>query len=278
MVKQARGDRGKRTIAGKRHSLRVEMCSDQLLGLALRLAGERRGQRGSRAVTVGALAAGELRKQRVEGRRTPKIMTQLEPPALGQAERIDQRVEQSNVAEAQGEALEACAAHGLDGEQHDLGVGLVAVGDAETLDAGLAELALASRPVRLEAEGRAIIAIARLRARVGVALEIKPRHRHGQVRPEAQLVAREVGEHISEASHLLADPVEEHVGRLEDRRRNLLVARPLEQIEQGRRLGFESLEFFRQFSGHGVLPTSLAWHRHARPCAEHPRISCHCPV
>ena len=140
------------------------------------------------------------------------------------------------------------AAHGLDREQHDLDIGAFRVGLAEALDAGLAELARVGLVVALrpEAEGGAVIAIARRLIGVRVALEIKPRHRHGQIGPQTELVAGEIGENVSAAPDRLADLVEENVGRLDDRGRNLLVARPPEQVEQGRGLGFESLELFRR--------------------------------
>ena len=180
-------------------------------------------------------------------------MPELEPPALGQIERVEQSVEQRDVAEAQAKVLEPGAAHRIGREQNGLDIGAVAVGYAEAFDAGLAELARVGliAGLRLEAEGGTVIAIAGFGLGVGVALEIKPRHRHGQVGAEAELIAGEVGEHIGAASDLLADLVEEDVGRLKDGRRNLLVARPPETIEQGRGLGFQRLEFFRQFSGHG---------------------------
>ena len=151
-------------------------------------------------------------------------------------------------------SLSPARAHRVRREQHDLDIGAVAVGHAEAFDAGLAELARVGlvAGLRLEAEGGAVIAIAGFGLGVGVALEIKPRHRHGQVGAEAELIAGEIGEDIGAASDLLADLVEEDVGRLKDGGRNLLVARPPEAIEQGRGLGFQRLEFFRQFSGHGV--------------------------
>ena len=89
----------------------------------------------------GRFALGEARQQRVEGRRPPEIVPKLEPPALGQRERIEQRVEQGDVAEAEAELLQPGAAHGVGREQNDLDIGAVAVGHAEAFDAGLAELA-----------------------------------------------------------------------------------------------------------------------------------------
>jgi len=50
-------------------------------------------------------------------------VAKLEPPALGQRQRIEQRIEERDVAEAQAKRLEPGAAHGLDGQQHDLDIG-----------------------------------------------------------------------------------------------------------------------------------------------------------
>ena len=142
---------------------RVEIGADQLLGALGGEPGEACGKRRGRAVAVRALALGEPREQRVEHRRPPEMVPQLEPPAFGQRQRIEQRIEQRDVAEAQTEILQPGAAHGLDREQHDLDIGAFLVGLAEALDAGLAELARVGLIValRLEAEGGAVIAIAR---------------------------------------------------------------------------------------------------------------------
>ena len=183
-------------------------------------------------------------------------MTELQPPALGQRQRIEQSVEQTDIAEAQAEVLEPGGAHRLHRQQHDLDIGAFLVGLAETLDAGLAELARMGAIVaeRLKAEGGAVIAIAGGPIGLGVTLEIKPRHRHGQVRPQTQLVAGQVGEHIGAAPHPLADLVEEDIGGLDDGGRNLLVAGVAEDIEQGGGLGFESLELFRRFQRPWLKP------------------------
>ena len=143
--------------------------------------------------------------------------------------------------------------HRVGDEQNHLGIGAVAVGDAEAFDAGLAELARmrSARALRLKAEGWAVIAIAGWRIGARVTLEIKPRHRHGEVWPEAQLFAGKIGEDVGAASDRFADLIEKDVGGLDDGRRNLLVAASPENFEQGGGLGFESLEFSRQFRGHG---------------------------
>ncbi len=176
-------------------------------------------------------------------------MAKLEPPALWKRQSIEQRIEQGNVAEAEAELLQPCASYRLGDEQHDLGIGAVAVGDAEAFDAGLAELARvrAPRALRLKAEGRAVIAIAGRRIGARMTLEIEPRHRHGEVRAEAKLFAGKIGEDVGAASDGFADLIEQDVGGLDDGWRNLLVAASPENFEQSGSLGFESLEFSRRF-------------------------------
>src|SRR3989304_4240177 len=152
----------------------------------------------------------------MEGGRAPEIMAELEPPALRERQRIEQRIEQRDVAEAEAEILEPGAAHRLHGKENDLDIGALLVALAEALDARLAELARVglNAPLWLKAEGRPVVAITRGLVGLRVPLEIKPRHRHGQVRPEAKLVAGKVGEDIGAASHLLADLIEGEVRRL----------------------------------------------------------------
>ena len=144
-----------------------------------------------------------------------------------------------DVAEAQAELLEPGATHGLDGEPDDLGIGAVAVGRAKAFDARLAKLAGMgqARSATLEAKGRAVIAIAGFHVGDRMPLQIKPRHRHREVWPEAKLLAGKIGEDIGAAPDRLANPVEKDVGGLENRGRNLLVAGPPEASRAGWRLG-----------------------------------------
>ncbi len=267
MVDEPRGDLAQAAVAGERQALLLEIGANQLLGTIRLKPGEAGSKRGSRSVAVRTLALGQPREQRMECLRPPEIMPQLEPPALGQSQGIEQRIEQGDVAEAQAEVPQPRAAYRLDREQHDLDIGAFLVALAEALDAGLAELARVGLIValRLEAEGGAVIAIAGGMIGFRVAFEIKPRHRHGQVGPQAKLVAGEVGEDIGAASDFFADLVEEDVGGLDDRGRNLLVARPPEQIEQAGGLGFESLELFRRFQRPWLFTQRRKQDRHARP-------------
>ena len=124
---QPRGDLAERAIAGERQAFALEIGGDQLFRLAGRFSRELGGKSGDRAVAVRPLALGEPGQQLVEHRRPPEIMTELEPPALGQIERIEQGIEQRDVAEAEPKVLEPGSAHRVCGEQHDLDIGAVAV-------------------------------------------------------------------------------------------------------------------------------------------------------
>ena len=186
-------------------------------------------------------------------------MAQLQAPALGQGERIEQGIEQRNVAEAKTQAFEPRLAHRPGGKTHDLGVGAGAIRHAKALDTGLTELAgvRGARSPRLKPEGRAVIAIARVDIGTRMALEIKPRHRHGEIGAQAKLLTGEIGEDIGAAAQTLADLIEQDVGRLDQRGRNPLVARRSEHVEQALGLGFEGLELLRRFRGHGSLAFAL---------------------
>ncbi len=87
-------------------------------------------------------------------------MAQLQAPALRQGERIEEGVEQRNVAEAKAKPLQPRLAHRSGGKAHDLGIGLIAAGNAIAFDAGLTEFSIPPRTMRLKAECRAVIAIA----------------------------------------------------------------------------------------------------------------------
>ena len=111
----------------------------------------------------------------------------------------------------QRELREARVAQGFgDGGDHG-GVILLAVGDGEQLDAGLAELARvgAVGTGRLIAEGRARVAVARRHVAVRIAGEMQPAGRHGEIGAQAQLLAVRVGEHVGARAQALADHVEE---------------------------------------------------------------------
>src|SRR4029077_2079198 len=164
VIDEPRGDLPEGTVAGERKALALEISGDQLFGLFERLSRELAGEGRHGAVAVSPIALGEPRQQLVEHRRPPEIMPKLEPPALGQFERIEQGVEQRDVAEAQPKVLEPGGAHRIGREQNSLYIGAVAVDCTEAFDAGLAELARVGliAYLRLEAKGGTIIAIAGL--------------------------------------------------------------------------------------------------------------------
>ena len=85
---------------------------------------------------------------------------------------------------------------------------------------------------------------------VAVPLQVEPAGRHGEVGPQAQLLAVHVGEHVSAPAQRLADDVEEHAGWLDDVGRNSLVAGGDEHREQRTGLRLESLEICRRRSAH----------------------------
>ena len=100
--------------------------------------------------------------------------------------------------------------------------------------------------LRAEAKGGAVIAIARLLIGVRVALEIEPRSRHGQIGPQTEFVAGEIGEDVGAAADRFADLVEKNVGRLDDGRGDGLVPTGNEHRKQRARLVGESLEIGRR--------------------------------
>ncbi len=153
----------------------------------------------------------------MEGDRAPEIVPEPQPPALGQRERIEQRIEQRNIAEAEPKILKSGAAHGFDREHNDFDIGALPIGFAEALNARLAEFArvLPIGPKRLKAERRSVIAIAGHSIGVRVTFKIKPGHRHCQVGPEAKLLAGKISKNVSPAPDLFADPVEKDIRRLE---------------------------------------------------------------
>ena len=118
LIEQTGGDLAQRAIARDRNAFGLEIGWDDVFSLRLALPGKRLAKRRHETVRRDALALRELVEQRVEARRTPEIVAQLESPALRQVQRIDQRVEQCDIAEAKTEVGQACAPHRLRGEEH----------------------------------------------------------------------------------------------------------------------------------------------------------------
>ena len=94
----------------------------------------------------------------------------------------------------------------------------------------------------LIAEGRAAVAVARRHGAAGMARQVQPAGRHGQVRAQAQLLAVGIGEHVGARPQGLAHHVEEQARRLDDAGRHLLVARAPEGGQQPLRLVLQGLE------------------------------------
>ena len=95
-----------------------------------------------------------------------------------------------------------------------VGVGRVAVGPSERLDAGLEELV---RLVGALPEDRAEIGVAGLPPRLARG-EMVERDGDGEVRPERHLDAVLVGGEEEAAAEILAEELDEHARRIDDRR------------------------------------------------------------
>ena len=112
--------------------------------------------------------------------------------------------------------------------------------DAQTLDAGLQELARAVGLARLKAERGPVIGVAR--RKLAVRLQMHPADGNGEIGAQAQLDTFGIGEHEGAAADLLARAVEEDFGRLKDRRLDARVALGGEDLKDLRRLRVEQRE------------------------------------
>ena len=131
-------------------------------------------------------------------------------------------------------------------------VGFPRVLVAEGFDAGLTELArVRSIGARgLKAEGRPVVAVVGFAVGRGMPLQIETARRHREVRPQAQLLAVHVGEHVGAPAQRLADDIQEDAGRLDDLGRNGLVAGGDEHRQQRTGLRLECLEICRRRRNH----------------------------
>ena len=224
-------------VLGLLRLVRVEALH-QLARHAQLLQGRRRGQ------------AGQLGAERLG---TPEIVAQQPPPAPRHRQRLEQRREEAEIADPELEVLEPRLAQRLDDQRQHRRIVVLAIGGGEGLDAGLAELARvgAVGAAGLVAEGRAAVAVARRHAAAGVARQVQPAGRHGQVGAQAQLLAVGIGEHVGARAQGLADHVEEQARGLDDAGRHLLVAGAAEGGEQPLRLVLQGLELLCGFRGHG---------------------------
>ena len=219
LFEKAVGDFGDRAAAdiggaGNRHQVGDERQRRLAVGA---------GERCQHALIF--VAAGRGRKRQLldvlgEADLAVEILDQPPPPHRIKAERIDQRIEQRDVAGADFDIVDAECAGGLQRQRQHLGIGRGAILPAERFDAGLQEFA---GPAAAIAEHRAEIAEAgRLTGAAGG--EIIPRHRNGEVGTQAEFLAGGVGRQVKALADVLAREVEKRLGRLQDRRLGPAVA------------------------------------------------------
>ncbi len=209
---------------------------------------QRARKRGRRARRIGRQPL-ELGAERL---RAQELVAQPAPPALRNVGCAQQRVEQRHVADAQLPARQPRLLQRAQHQHQRARIRFAGVLVAERFDAGLAELARVGcvRTRRLKAEGRPVVAVVGLRSASRMPLQIEPARRHGEVGPQAQLLAVQVGEHVGASAQGLADHVEEHPGRLDDVGRNGLVAGGDEHRQQRAGLRLEGLEICWRRSAH----------------------------
>ena len=162
-----------------------------------------------------------------------EVLGQAPLPHRGEIQRVEQRREQRHVAHADLGCGEPVMGGRLEAEGERLGIGRRLVGAPEQLDAGLQELA---RLLAALAEHRAEIAEAR-RAPGRGRRDVVARHRNGEVRAQAELAARLVGDQIHAPADVLAGQVEKGLGRLQDRRRHARVSGALVGSDERVRAG-----------------------------------------
>ena len=180
------------------------------------------------------------------------MVAQQPPPAPRHRQRLEERREQAEIADPELELLEPRLTQRLDDERQHRRIVALAICRGEGLDAGLAELpgVGAVGAAGLIAEGRAAVAVACRHGAAGMARQVQPAGRHGQIRPQAQLLAVGVGEHVGARPQGLAHHVEEQTRRLNDAGRHLLIARASEGGQQPLRLLLQGLELLCSL-GHG---------------------------
>ena len=157
-----------------------------------------------------------------------EILDEPSPPHRVEIEGIDQRDEQRHISGANFDLGQPERVGGLQRQRKHFGVGCGAILPPEGFDAGLQEFARSAATVT---KYRSEIAEAgRLAGAAGG--EIIPRHWNGEVGAKAQLLAAGIGREIKAFPDVLARKVEERLGRLQDRRFGLDVARLGERQQQ----------------------------------------------
>ena len=137
---------------------------------------------------------------------------------------------------------------GLDDDCDGFRLRLFARPIAETFDAGLAKFARVTGVgrLRLKPEGSAVVAVPGRRSRIGISRQVQPARRHSEIGPETKLGTVRVGEDVGARAQALADDVEKHVGRLDDRRRNGFIVRVRKDGQENPRLRFKLFETSRR--------------------------------
>ena len=133
----------------------------------------------------------------------------LQPPLPGrrEIERVHERGEQADIADADVRRRQSEMRGRLQAEREHFGVGGRDIGASERFDAGLQDFA------------RAVAAVAEHRTEIREALraagfrrgEIVLRDRNGEIRPQAEIVAGGVGGEIHAGADVLAGQIEERL-------------------------------------------------------------------
>ncbi len=146
-----------------------------------------------------------------------EILDQAPLPRRRQIERCDEGGEQTDIAYTDVWCARAVLRGRFQPERQHFGVGRRFVLPPETLDAGLQKF------------GRGAFAVTKYRAEIAKACrrprrrrgQIIARHRNGQIGPQAQFAAVRIGGEKHAPADVLAGQIEERLGRLQHRRRDL---------------------------------------------------------
>jgi hypothetical protein len=184
---------------------------------------------------------------------------QTRTPLRRQFQRIHQRAEQRQVAEAHLEVRQPGGAQRLEGKRQDFFLARRAILDAQEFDASLEELGRTLRPVGLIAKGQAVVGNARGKRQVRI-------HRvfadwNGQVGAQAQFTPRQIGQGEGAAADFLAGTVEKNFRGLQHRRLFADIAARAEQFQDGDGLGVQRLDVGRVIIGKGnhISPASCGF-------------------
>ena len=141
----------------------LEIVDEAPLSLLGLLGIERTGEILRDTARRGRGVGGEALQLVAEILMAPELVGETLTPARRHVGRFQKCAKEPEVADAQLHAAEARGLQSPDDERHGLGFGALAVGAAESLDAGLAELARVRLVgvLRLKAEGGAVVAILR---------------------------------------------------------------------------------------------------------------------